>query len=125
MSDEGRTYAIRLRRRAQQDMDAARERLAELTSESHADAWHNGLLDMLATLATYPHRHPLADEDEFFQDVVRVFSYRLSPRGVAYRVFYSIIDSDEDAPYIYVMHVRHGARRPMTRAEAREIDAEG
>jgi len=121
---EGQTYAIRFRRQARVDIDEARERLAGITSLDHADAWYDGLLNVLANLATNPNRNPLAHEDRLFQDQVHVFPYRLSPRGVAYRVFYTIAEADEDAAFLYVLHVRHGARKPMTRAEARKIEEE-
>lgn len=122
MSEEGQTYAIRFRRQAREDINAARKRLADTTSGDHADVWHDGLLDVLAALATNPNRHPLAHEGRFFRDSVHVFPYRLSPRGVVYRVFYTITEAGDDAAFVYVLHVRHGARKPMTRAEARKIE---
>lgn len=122
MSDEGQTYAIRFHRQARQDMDEARERLADMRGQDHADNWHDGLLDTLAGLAINPNRHPLAHENRLFQDEVHVFPYRRSRDSVAYRVFYTIAEADDDAAFVYVLHVRHGARKPITRAEARKIE---
>lgn len=124
MSDEYQIYAIRFRRQARIDIDTAREWLANTTDEDHADAWHDGLLDALATLATYPDRYPVAHEDRLFQGEVHVFPYRQSRNSVAYRVFYTIAEAADDPAFIYVLHVRHGARKPMTRAEARKIEEE-
>ena len=123
MSYEGQTYAIRFRRQARQDMDEARERLADIMSQDHADNWHDGLIDSLAGLATNPNRYPLAHENRLFQDDVHVFPYRRSRDSIAYRVFYTIAEAtDDDAAFVYVLHIRHGARKPMTRAEVQKIE---
>ena len=41
---------------------------------------------------------------------------------LVYRIFYTSHKFTEDAPYVYILHFRHASRKPMTRAEAREID---
>lgn len=124
MSEDGTTYAIRYRHRAQIDAQETLVRLAELTNADHAAAWYSGLQDILATLATFPERAPIADERRFFRDEVRVLLYRHTPGSATYRIFYTVVESEEDAPSVYVLHIRHGARKPMTRAEARKIEAD-
>ncbi len=42
---------------------------------------------------------------------------------MVYRILYEIVQDDEDAPYVHILHIRHGSRKPMTRAEARKIEA--
>lgn len=124
MSEDGTVYAIRFRRRAQTEIQEALVRLAEMVSPDHAVAWHLGLQNALATLATLPKRCPIADEKRFFQIEVRVHSYRYSPGSATYHIFFTIAEADEDGPCVYIMHVRHGARKPMTRVEARKIEEE-
>ena len=124
MSEDGTTYAIRFRRRALTDIQEAMVRLSEVVNPDHAIAWYSGLQDTLATLATLPERCPIAGEKRFFRDEVRVHPYRYSPGGATYRIFFTIVEADEDAPSVYILHVRHGARKPMTRAEARKIEEE-
>jgi len=124
MSSYEGVYAIRVRPVAQRDIDEATNRIASLTDEKHAKEWRDGLLNKLATLATLPRRAPVAGENRLFSGEVRVIPYRLSAGGAAYRVFFSIQEPTEDAPFINILHIRHGARKPMTRAEARKIEAD-
>lgn len=124
MSDYEGVYAIRIRPIAQRDIDEATNRIAIFTDEKHAKEWRDGLLKKLATLATLSRRAPVAEENRLFAGDVRVIPYRLSAGGAAYRVFFSIQEPTEDAPFVHILHIRHGARKPMTRAEAREIEAD-
>ena len=122
MSRDEQRYAVRFGNRARLDTDEARVRLAEVTDLDHALDWYNGFLDVLATLASNPNRHPIAYENRFFQDTVYAFLYRLTPRSVGYRVFFTIVGATDDAPFVHLIHVRHGTRKPVTRAEARRIE---
>lgn len=125
MSEEdGTTYAIRFRRRGKTDVQEAMIRLAEIVNPDHAVAWYSGLDDTLAKLATLPKRCPIADERRYFRDEVRVHPYRYGSRGATYHIFFTIAEADEDGPCVYILHVRHGARKPITRAEARKIEEE-
>ncbi len=49
-------------------------------------------------------------------------NHRYSPGSATYHIFFTVAEAEEDAPYVYILHVRHGARKPMTRAEARKIE---
>lgn len=124
MSHENQRYVIRFRSRARRELDEARIRLAEITDLDHAQGWHNGFLDALALLADNPNRNVIAYESRFFRETARAFVYRLTVRGVADRIFYSIVEPKEDAPVASIMHIRHASRKPMTRAEARKIEAD-
>jgi len=54
---------------------------------------------------------------------VRQIVYRRRPGGPAYRVLFTVeADSSEDAPFVNVIHVRHGAQAPMNEAEASAIE---
>ena len=123
MSSEDQRYAIRFRSRARREASEAHLRLAEITDRERAIAWYNGFLDAIALLADNPNRNPIAYESRYFRGVVHSFMYRLTTRSAGYRVFYTILDSANDAPTVSVLHIRHASRKPMTRAEAREIES--
>lgn len=124
MSDYEASYAIRIHPLAAQDIIMAHARLAELTDEDHAADWYRGLQAKQATLATLPNRYPLAVENRLFRVEVRVALYQFGSSRALHRILFSVIESTEDAPYVHILHVRHGARKPMTRAEARKIEEE-
>lgn len=121
---EPETHAIRLHRLASDDIDEVQDRLMASASEAHAEEWHEALLGVLATLATYPERCMLARENRLFKNDVRVYPFRHRASGVTHRILYEVVKEEMEAPYVHVLHVRHGARKPMTRAEARKIEEE-
>ena len=123
MSEE-LTYALRFRRQAQADVNEAIVRLAELVDIEHAASWYMGLQSSLATLATFPRRCPVAKEKQLFRDEVRILPYRHRPGNAIYQIFFVVSETDEDAPSVYILHIRHAARKPMTRTEARKIEDE-
>lgn len=123
MSEDGTTYAIRFRRRAQTDTQEALIRLAEVVSPDHAVAWYSGLQNTLAKLATLPKRWPIADQRRFFRDEVRVTPYRYSP-GVPHITSFSPSPRLRKTPLMSISCTSATARKPMTRAEARKIEAE-
>lgn len=51
-AEERPRYALRLLPRAERDIDAQAERLADLTDAVNAQAWHTGLFAQIATLKT-------------------------------------------------------------------------
>ncbi len=122
--NEPKSYAIRLHPQAAADIDEAHERMAASQGNIYADAWQNGLRDTMATLATFPAKYPLAHENRLFQSVVHSCPYRAGSGATVYRLLYEIVADDDEAPHVHVLHIRHGARKPMTRAEARKIEAE-
>lgn len=117
-----RTYAVRFTPRAAADIDAAHARFLELFGEELADEWKAGLFDAVAPLSTTPHRQ-VAPENTRFQQEVRQIIYRRRTDSVAYRILFTIVVTEEDAPHIRILHVRHGSARPITRAEARNMEA--
>ena len=123
MSDYEGTYAIRLRRIAQRDINEEIVRIATLMDEKYAVEWHRGLLDKIAALSALPRRAPTADENHLFRGEVRVIPYRFRA-GAFYRLFYSVHEPAEDALFVLILHLRHGARKPMTRREARVIETD-
>ncbi len=116
-------WAIRTTKRARSDMEAAEERLALLTDEAQAEAWSKGLSLEVSKLAQYPTRWPAAEENKLFREEVRRMLYRRTAGGPAYRVLFVLRENPDDAPTVTIIHVRHAAQKPMTRKEAKEIEA--
>lgn len=117
------SWIIRSTKRARGDMEAAEERLAALAGEEIAEAWTEGLESEIAKLAQLPTRWPIAEEDKLFRESVRRMLYRRTPSGPAYRILFVMRESSDDAPTVTIIHVRHSSQKPMTRKEAREIEA--
>lgn len=122
-SDTPVVWAIRLTERAQADLAEAWRYIAGTAGEEIADAWETGLKSELSTLARLPERTPVAKESRYFSQTVHKFLYRRTPRGPAYFILFTLETTPEDPPTIRVKHIRHGARAPITRKEAREIEA--
>lgn len=115
-------WSIRLSKRADSEITAARQHFTRTAGEDVAEEWQEGLKNEIAKLAQYPARLPVASEDKFFTETIRVLLYRRTTRGPAYHVFFFLKETDQDAPMVVIVHVRHAARKPMTRKEAREIE---
>jgi plasmid stabilization system protein ParE len=99
-------YRVRLTDSALVDADGAYQWLAARTI--HADAWLNGLEEAVEGLAEMPTRWPLARENREFDEPVHQLLYGKSPH--VYRVLFIV-----RADMVYVLHIRHGARRAMGR----------
>lgn len=117
------TYALRLTQRALADIDAAHARFVELTEEAIADEWKDGLFDAIARLATVPGRQVIPESARFSQEIRQIL-YRRPGSRVAYRVLFTALASSPDGPIVTIIAVRHGAARPITRAEAQAIEAD-
>jgi len=122
MSDEAHSYAIRIRPAARQEIQEAYDRLANFPGVEIANRWYKGLRDLFAELSSYPGRYALARESRLFRAEVHVALHSLSSRSAVYRVLFTIQEADSDPTTVYILSVRHGARKPMTRAEARKIE---
>ena len=118
-----RVYRLRFTDRALAEIDAVHERLAEFSGKESADAWEKGLFDEVAKLATLPLRHSAPAEAARFRGNVRQVVYRRSSHS-AYRVLFTVREESLDGPTVVVFTVRHGAARPITRTEARKMEAE-
>ena len=116
-------WAIRQTVRADTDLLAASVDIAEIAGIEIARAWVNGLKAETAKLAQLPTRWPIAEEDKLFRKSVRRMLYRRTAGGPAYRVLFVLRENPDDAPTVVIIHVRHAAQKPMTRKEAREIEA--
>ena len=117
-------YAIRLSPRAQRDIAEAVAYFQRTPEADVATAWREGLFRALGTLATYPERLPLARDHRRFTQTTRQLIYRRTPNSLAYRVLFHITELPDEASFVYVVHIRHGARGPIKKTEAWEMEAE-
>jgi plasmid stabilization system protein ParE len=70
--------------------------------------WFQGLEEAIASLTTFPERCPLAPENEAFPFEVRHLLYGRRPH--VYRVIFKV-----EGETVYVLHIWHGRRQPVTR----------
>lgn len=119
-----RVYGLRFTDRALAHIDAAYARFSEVSGQDIADAWKDGLLDEVSALATLPLRHPAPAEAAHFRGNVRQLLYRRSGSRAVYRLLFAVLENGPDGPVVTILALRHGAARPITRAEAKEMEAE-
>jgi plasmid stabilization system protein ParE len=79
--------------------------IAKRAPES-AVKWFNGLYSVIETLETFPERCPHAPENDFFHQEIRQLVY--GKRIGRYRILFTI-----DGDTVYILHVRHGARKRL------------
>lgn len=116
-----RVYPIRIMGPAAADIEQAAAYLGDLVGQAFVGEWEDGLYEAIRTLATMPGKHPVAErESRHFGIEVRLLLYERRRGGPAYRVLFTIVQEGDDPPFVRILHVRHGARRPITRTEAQE-----
>lgn len=116
------SYVLRISPRAERDIDAHTVRMAELAGPQIARAGYEGRLSAMSVLSQNPRRHAVISENRRFRCEVRQMLCRRTPSGPAWRVLFMVRDGGEDAPTVNLLHVRHGAQRPISRTEARELE---
>lgn len=122
-ADELSRWVIRLTEKANANLEAGREHFARTASEEIADLWREGMEAEIAKLSRTPNRFPIAPEDFRFVRTVRHLIYRRMPQSPAYRALFVLLLPLDESPTMLVMNIRHAAQKPMTRKEAREIEA--
>lgn len=116
-----RVYAIRITGPAAADVEEAAASLSSLVGDGPTDDWEDGFYEAIRTLSRMPSKHPLAErESRHFGLPVRVLLYKRHPAGAAYRVLFTVVEGASDPPFVRLLHIRHGARRPITQVEAQE-----
>lgn len=122
-ADTPRRYRLRVPVWARRQIDKEAERLEDLTGEATAHAWIEALHDAMATLVIMPDRCQLAPESKRFTGPwrsARQLLFRRTSSGPSWRILFVIEEPAEEAPTVKILMVRHGARGPMTRKEARQ-----
>jgi toxin ParE1/3/4 len=100
-------YRVEFAARASRDLEILYVEMN--AAESHAAArWYNGLERAAYALASYPHRCPVAPEARKMKRNLRHLLYGKKPR--VYRVIYEV---DEGRQAVWVLTIRHGARRKL------------
>jgi len=99
------TYLVEFAARAVRDLEIlyAEKNVAESHAAAH---WYNGLEQAVRALAMYPNRCPVAPEARKAKRKLRQLLYGKKPH--VYRVIYEV---DEVHQAVWVLHIRHGARR--------------
>jgi toxin ParE1/3/4 len=100
-------YHIEFPERAARDLEALYVEKDAAESQA-ASRWYNGLEEAVSTLAVYPHRCPAAPEARKLRRELRHLLYGKKPH--VYRVIYEV---DERRQTVWVLTVRHGARRKL------------
>ncbi len=101
------TYRVEFAARAVRDLEILY--IEKNAAESDAAArWYNGLEQAVYALASYPYRCPVAPEARSAKRKLRHLLYGKKPH--VYRVIYEI---DELRQTVWVLTIRHGARRKL------------
>jgi toxin ParE1/3/4 len=104
-------YRVELSRRA--ELDLLRIFAFIHASESQGAArWFCGLESQIQSLADLPNRGTVADYDQDLRFVL----YGNKPH--IYRILYRI---DEESESVAVRHIRHGARKALSRAAEKSL----
>jgi toxin ParE1/3/4 len=100
-------YLVEFAARAARDLEILY--VEKNAAESQAAArWFNDLEDSVSSLTIHPNRCPLAPEGKKLKRGLRHLLYGNKPH--IYRVIYEV---DEQRQTVWVLHIRHGARKPL------------
>lgn len=103
-------YRVELSPRAYSEIEAIVEYIAA-DSRPNAARWRDRVFSKLATLGFMPRGSSFAPENEFTD-----FEIRQTFQG-SYRILYTVRDDDS---LVYVLSIRHGARRFIPPSELSE-----
>ncbi|HTF26018.1 MAG TPA: type II toxin-antitoxin system RelE/ParE family toxin [Candidatus Limnocylindria bacterium] len=106
-------YLIEFADRAARDLEALYVEKNAAESQA-ASRWYNGLEEAVYALANYPRRCPVATEARKLRRELRHLLYGKKPH--VYRVIYEV---DESRQTVWVLTVRHGARRKLKAADVK------
>jgi len=101
-------YRVIITPQAESDLRAAYTYIRRHAPEA-ARKWLKGARKKIRTLAFHPQRCPLAPESTAFDEPIRELLYGSGNRGT-YRALFVVLDKA-----VYVLHIRHGSRLPLTR----------
>jgi len=87
---------------------------SENRSSQQAEQWYNEITPVIDTLINNPERCPLAPETDLLPTGLRQLHFGVS-RTVTHRIVYTI-----DGSNVIIMHVRHLARKALTKNDFNE-----
>ena len=96
------------------DLDAIMGFITGEASIDIARKWFAAILGTIETLGEMPARCPLASEAEELGEEIRLLLHGKKNR--AYKIYFKIQQES-----VRVFHVRHWARKPLTREELEEL----
>ena len=99
------TYTVIFSPHALEELDAAYQWLVEETPQ-HAPEWHNAMVEATLSLEQHPGRCPLAPDFRNHSEEIRQLLH--GNRQHAYRILFTIRGDS-----VYILHVRHAARKWM------------
>jgi mRNA-degrading endonuclease RelE of RelBE toxin-antitoxin system len=104
-------YRVEFAGRAARDLEIlyVEKNAAESRAAAH---WYNGLEEAVFALATHPHRCPIATEARKVKRKLRHLLYGKNPH--VYRVIYEVQERQQT---VWVLTIRHGARRKIQKAD--------
>jgi plasmid stabilization system protein ParE len=102
-------YRVEFRPRAEHDLETLFRQLVQ-ESAIHGPEWVNGLEDAIFSLREMPERCPVVRRFSRPATLVRQLLYGRYPH--IYKVYFSI-----ESSIVWVLHIRHGARRDPKRKE--------
>jgi toxin ParE1/3/4 len=101
------TYVVEFSIRASRDLEVLY--IEKNAAESRAASrWYNELEEAVYALAEYPFRCPVVPEARRARRKLRHLLY--GEKSHVYRVIYEV---DERQKVVWVLHIRHGARRKI------------
>lgn len=107
------SHRVIIETRAIRDIDEATGWIAAQAPEA-AERWFDAVENAINSLARFPERCPRAREDGWFNYELRQLV--VGRRHGRHRIIFTI---RTDA--VHVLHVRHGARPAMTKAEIEDL----
>ena len=104
-------YRVEFAARAARDLEILY--VEKNAAESQAAArWYSGLEEAVCALETHPNRCPVAPEARKLKRKLRHLLYGKKPN--IYRVIYEV---EEQRQTVWVLTIRHGARRKILRSD--------
>jgi plasmid stabilization system protein ParE len=99
------SYRVIIEEPAQAEVEDALRWMAQHSPEAAA-LWHFDLTEAIESFQNSPRRCPLAYENEEFDEEIRHLIFG------KYRILFTIRDES-----VYILHVRHSARKPFKRQD--------
>ena len=106
-------YHVEFAERAARDLEALDVEKNAAESQA-ASRWYNRLEEAVYALATYPNRCTVAPEARKLRRELRHLLYGKKPH--VYRVIYEV---DERRQTVWVLTIRHGARRKLKASDVK------
>ena len=112
-------FEVQITDEAFEDLDAIVGFIKGEASIDIARKWFTSILNTIETLKEMPGRCSLAPESTEIQDEIRVLLH--GRRKGTYKIYFKIVQATFPNVLVQVFHVRHSARKPLTRHELDEL----